>query len=319
MGVKMKTCDSAQQRISLQKLIPVIGLVLIVVIFEILSRGRLLALRNLKNILIQSYPVIIISVGAVFVFAHGGMDLSYGGVLGVSMFTAAAAAAAGWPLIVVFGISLLTAVMWYVVNGGVTIFGNVPSFIASLCVLYMCRGILNTVCSQERKNIPPALFAYDNWAVKLPVLITVVFLAWLIFEKTGFGKGNRAAGGNAYAALQSGIKVSFVKFAGYLVSAVTVGIAAFFSLLRAGSVTTSTGQGLEMNIITALVLGGVSLSGGTKTKMINAVLGAVMVILLRNALIVTGVNERIVEGIQGVALLLLVFLTYSRDKNSLLT
>ena len=319
MEDKMKTAGSVQPRIPLQKLIPVIGLVLIVVVFEIVSRGRLLALRNLKNILIQSYPVIIISVGAVFVFAHGGMDLSYGGVLGVSMYTAAAAAAFGWPLSVVFGMSLLTAVLWYVVNGGVTIFGNVPSFIASLSVLYMCRGILNTVCAHERKNIPPALFAYDSWAVKLPVLITVVFLAWLIFEKTGFGKGDRAAGGNTYAALQSGIKVNFVKFAGYLVSAVTVGIAAFFSLLRAGSVTTSTGQGLEMNIITALVLGGVSLSGGTKTKMINAVLGAVMVILLRNALIVTGVNERIVEGIQGVALLLLVFLTYSRDKNSLLT
>jgi ribose transport system permease protein len=319
MGAKMETINPVQRRIFLQKLIPVIGLLLIVVVFEIVSRGRLLALRNLKNILIQSYPVIIIAVGAVFVFAHGGMDLSYGGVLGVSMYTAAAAAALGWPLSVVFGMSLLTAVLWYVVNGGVTIFGNVPSFIASLSVLYMCRGILNTVCAHERKNIPPALFVYDNWEVKLPVLIAVIFLAWLIFEKTAFGKGDRAAGGNAYAALQSGIKVSLVKFTGYLVSAVTVGIAAFFSLLRAGSVTTSTGQGLEMNIITALVLGGISLSGGTKTKMINAVLGAVMVVLLRNALIVTGVNERIVEGIQGVALLLLVFLTYSRDKNSLLT
>jgi ribose transport system permease protein len=315
----MKTVDSVQPRVSFRKLIPVIGLVLIIIVFEIISRGRLLAFRNLKNILIQSYPIIIIAVGAVFVFAHGGMDLSYGGVLGVSMYTAAAAAAFGWPLAVVFGISLLTAVLWYTVNGGITIFGNVPSFITSLSVLYMCRGILNTVCAHERKNIPAVLFVYDNWAVKLPVLLAVVFVAWLIFERTGFGKGDRAAGGNTCAALQSGIKVNLVKFAGYLVSAVTVGIAAFFSLLRAGSVTTSTGQGLEMNIITALVLGGVSLSGGTKTKMINAVLGAVMVILLRNALIVTGVNERIVEGIQGVALLLLVFLTYSRDKNSLLT
>ena len=315
----MNTATTVMPRFSLRKMIPLIGLVAIVVVFEILSGGKLLAVRNLKNILTQSYPVIIIALGAVFVFAHGGMDLSYGGALGVSMYIAARIASHGYPLYLVCVGALLTAVVCYLVNGLVSVYGNVPSFITSLSILYICRGILNTVCAHERESIPPEFFDYDIWSIKIPVLILIIVITWILFEKTSLGKSERAIGGNMYAALQSGIPVRLIKIAGYMVSAVTVGIASFFSLLRAGSVTTSTGQGLEMNIITALVLGGVSLSGGPKTRIANAILGAVMVILLRNALIVIGVNERVVEGIQGVALLLLVFLTYSRDKNNLLT
>ena len=86
-------------------------------------------------------------------------------------------------------------------------------------------------------------------------------------------------------------------------------------MARAGSVSTSTGQGMEMNVVTALVLGGVPLSGGSKVKMIGAVVGSFSVILLRNGLIILGVNERVVEGL---VLLLLVFLTYVKNKDGVL-
>ena len=89
-------------------------------------------------------------------------------------------------------------------------------------------------------------------------------------------------------------------------------------MARAGSVSTSTGQGMEMNVVTALVLGGVPLSGGSKVKMIGVVVGSFSVILLRNGLIILGVNERVVEGIQGLVLLLLVFLTYVKNKDGVL-
>ena len=104
----------------------------------------------------------------------------------------------------------------------------------------------------------------------------------------------------------------------YIISGVTVGIAGFILMVRAGSVSTSTGQGLEMNVITALVLGGVPLSGGSRVKMIGALVGSFSVILLRNGLIVLGVNERVIEGIQGLVLLLLVFLTYVKNQDGIL-
>ena len=104
----------------------------------------------------------------------------------------------------------------------------------------------------------------------------------------------------------------------YVISGITVGIAGFILMARAGSVSTSTGQGLEMNVITALVLGGVPLSGGSRVKMIGALVGSFSVILLRNGLIILGVNERVIEGIQGLVLLLLVFLTYVKNQDGIL-
>ncbi|KKW28301.1 MAG: hypothetical protein UY72_C0076G0001 [Candidatus Uhrbacteria bacterium GW2011_GWD2_52_7] len=277
-----------------------------------------MAKRNLINILTQAYPIIIVSLGAAFVFSHGGMDLSYGGVLGVSILVTTIAAGMGVPVFLAILISIAVAVVCYLVNGFVSVYCNVSPFIACLCVLYICRGILNTVCAKSRISIPVDMFKYDNWTLKIPVLIVVVIISYLLFEKSKIGKASRAIGGNALAAQQAGINVKQIKMFGYMISAFAVGIASFFTMIRAGSVTTSTGQGLEMNIVTALVLGGIPLSGGSKVKILGAILGALTVILLRNGLIITGVNERIVEGIQGVALLLIVFLTYSKNKNALL-
>lgn len=115
-----------------------------------------------------------------------------------------------------------------------------------------------------------------------------------------------------------GINVDCTRMAAYVLSGITVGISGFILMLRAGSVSTSTGQGLEMNVITALVLGGIPLSGGSKVKIVGTLIGSFSVILLRNGLIILGVNERVIEGIQGIVLLLLVFLTYKKNKDDIL-
>ena len=107
------------------------------------------------------------------------------------------------------------------------------------------------------------------------------------------------------------------RMAAYLISGVTVGIGGFILMARAGSVSTSTGQGLEMNVITALVLGGVPLSGGSRAKMVGALIGSFSVILLRNGLIILGINERVIEGIQGLVLLIIVFLTYMKNNDGI--
>ena len=191
--------------------------------------------------------------GAIFVYSHGGMDLSYGGVIGFSVLVAILVANTGVPAGVVFITNILAALVWFVLNGVVSVYLQVSPFITSLCIMYMCRGILNRT-----------------------------------------------------------------RMIAYIISGITVGIAGFILMARAGSVSTSTGQGMEMNVVTALVLGGVPLSGGSKVKMIGAVVGSFSVILLRNGLIILGVNERVVEGIQGLVLLLLVFLTYVKNKDGVL-
>ena len=153
--------------------------------------------------------------------------------------------------------------------------------------MYMCRGILNTVCASQKYSIPVELFEFDNQKFKLGMLLGVFIICYILFEKTAIGKDNKAIGGNPAAAKQAGVNVNRTRMIAYIISGITVGIAGFILMARAGSVSTSTGQGMEMNVVTALVLGGVPLSGGSKVKMIGAVVGSFSVILLRNGLIST--------------------------------
>jgi len=302
----------------LQKLVPFLGLFLMIIVFQVMGEGKLLTKGNLTSILNQTVYVGIMAFGAVFVYAHGGMDLSYGGVIGFSVLISILAANTGAPLPVVFLVNILAALVWFLLNGAVSVYLKVSPFITSLCIMYMCRGILNTVCAAQKYSIPVYMYEYDNWTFKIIMLLVVYITYYLLFEKSSIGKANRAIGGNLPAAQQAGINANRTRMTAYILSGITVGIAGFILMLRAGSVSTSTGQGLEMNVITALVLGGVPLSGGSKVKMTGALVGSFSVILLRNGLIILGVNERVIEGIQGLVLLLLVFLTYEKNKDGIL-
>ena len=320
METKVKTAPESTQRLMevFRKLVPFLGLILMILIFQIFGEGRLLTKGNLTSILNQTVYVGIMAFGAVFVYSHGGMDLSYGGVIGFSVLISILAANAGAPLWMVFITNIASALVWFILNGVVSVYLKVSPFITSLCIMYMCRGILNTVCAAQKYSIPVYMYEYDSWTVKIAVLIAVYVICWFLFEKSGIGKANKAAGGNPLAAQQAGIHVNRTRMTAYIISGITVGIAGFILMLRAGSVSTSTGQGLEMNVITALGLGGVPLSGGSKVKIIGALIGSFSVILLRNGLIILGVNERVIEGIQGLVLLLLVFLTYEKNTDGIL-
>lgn len=301
----------------LRKVIPFLGLAIMIVVFQVFGNGRLLTQGNIKSILNQSVYVAIMAFGAVFVYSHGGMDLSYGGVIGFSVLTAILAGRAGAPLPVIILVNITAAVVWFILNGLVSVYLKVSPFITSLCIMYMCRGILNTVCAKEKYSVPVYIYNYDNWPIKITVLVVAFVVCYLLFEKSWIGKANKAIGGNPLAAQQAGVNVERSRMIAYIISGITVGVGGFILMARAGSVSTSTGQGLEMNVITALVLGGVPLSGGSRAKMVGALVGSLSVIILRNGLIILGVNERVIEGIQGLVLLIIVFLTYAKNKDGI--
>lgn len=301
----------------LKKMIPFLGIIIMILVFQIGGDGKLLTKGNINSIINQSVYVSIMAFGAVFVYAHGGMDLSYGAVLGFSVLVGILVAQTGVPVPVVILANILSALAWSVLNGLVSVYLRVTSFIVSLSIMYMCRGILNTVCASQKYSVPVEIYNYDSQAIKIGVLVASFIVCYLLFEKSPIGKANKAIGGNDVAARLAGVNVEKSRMIAYIISGITIGISAFILMARAGSVSTSTGQGMEMNVVTALVLGGVPLSGGSRVKMIGALVGSFSVIILRNGLIILGVNERVVEGIQGIVLLLIVLLTYVKNKDGI--
>ncbi len=313
-----EAADAKERMIArLKKLIPFLGIILMILIFETGSHGKLLTRGNVNSIINQTVYVAVMAFGAVFVYSHGGMDLSYGGVLGFSVLIGILVANTGVPVAVVILANIISALAWFLLNGFVSVYLKVSSFIVSLCVMYMCRGILNTVCAKQKFSVPVYMYSFDSVPIKLSVLVVSFIVCYLLFEKSPVGKANKAIGGNPVAARLSGIHTERTRMLAYVISGITVGVSAFILMARAGSVSTSTGQGMEMNVVTALVLGGVPLSGGSRVKMTGSLVGSFSVIILRNGLIILGVNERVVEGIQGIVLLLLVLLTYVKNKDGI--
>lgn len=310
---KMEKLDSVKSA-----LIPFAGLVLMILVFEFASKNKLLLPANLVTILNQSFSVMIIALGATFVFAHGGLDISYGSVFGISVLCAAAAAHAGYTGLA-FPVAVAAAALCALLNGGISIFCGISPFITSICILFIGRGILNTVCSSSQIAIPAAMLSIDNWQTKLAVLAATIAVTAVLFEKTKIGRNNKAIGGNARSAEQAGVNIKAYRLIAYLISGITIGIASFFSLVRMGSVSSATGQGLEMSIITALVLGGMPMTGGTGARIISAIIGSISIIILKNGLIILGVDEKIIEGIQGIIILAIIFVSYKKEKDALLS
>ena len=270
-----EAADAKERMIArLKKLIPFLGIILMILIFETGSHGKLLTRGNVNSIINQTVYVAVMAFGAVFVYSHGGMDLSYGGVLGFSVLIGILVANTGVPVAVVILANIVSALAWFLLNGFVSVYLKVSSFIVSLCVMYMCRGILNTVCAKQKFSVPVYMYSFDSVPIKLSVLVVSFIVCYLLFEKSPVGKANKAIGGNPVAARLSGIHTERTRMLAYVISGITVGVSAFILMARAGSVSTSTGQGMEMNVVTALVLGGVPLSGGSRVKMTGSLVGS---------------------------------------------
>ena len=192
--------EKAKAKEILQKIIPFLGIILMIIIFQVGGEGKLLTKGNINSILNQTVYIAIMAFGAIFVYSHGGMDLSYGGVIGFSVLVAILVANTGVPAGVVFITNILAALVWFVLNGVVSVYLQVSPFITSLCIMYMCRGILNTVCASQKYSIPVELFEFDNQKFKLGMLLGVFIICYILFEKTAIGKDNKANKLITYAA-----------------------------------------------------------------------------------------------------------------------
>lgn len=311
----------AKKKEKISMILPFLGIIFIVIFFAIVTKGNTLKAENLKNIMNQSFNIIIVAVGAVFVYSHGGMDMSVGAVQGLSSVVMASLILNGAiPNWLVLPVSMVVGIVCGFLTGAIHVAIGVPAFVVSLCIKYIATGITRTATSAKDLYIPYNSFSYwNNWVLKLLVLLLVIVISYIVFEYTRVGKYLKAIGGNKTTAYQSGVNVKKYIVLAYMILGATVGLVAFFGLTRTGVVSSSTGQGFELDILTAIVLGGFPLAGGSKSNIRSAILGAITVAVLTNGLTLWGVDPNIIGGIQGVLFLIIVYLSYERKKDEVVS
>lgn len=297
-------------------LVAPISLVAVFVVFSIWQGGQgFLSLYNVQNIVVQAAPLVIMGVGVVFVLSAGELDLSFASVVGLSAVVAALVAQATGVAILAAGAGLLAGVVVGLVNGALVTLARLPSFVVTLATAGVIAGVAMTLSDQRSIAITSDAFIQvlgGGAVLGVPTILlwalAVVLLAQHVLRSRRFGAHVLVVGDNRLAAEASGIRVTRVRIAVFLVGSVT---AAFAGLLLAGRLQVGRHDfaALDlMTVIAAVIIGGTRLFGG-RGSIVGAVCGALLMATLNNGLILAGLTVSQQMIFRGLLILAAVALT----------
>lgn len=289
------TGDSLLTKILVRQETTLILVILVIGTFAAARSELFLSPSNLTEILRSSVIYFVIACGAALLIIGGGLDFSAGAVFTLGALSTCKLLVDGlpWPLAVVAGMAICCTIG--AVNFVVITYLHVPPIIATIGSFYMLTGINNLVT--DGSDVLPLPESFQQVAqggiagVPNDVLIALAVgvLFWFLLERTRFGVNVRALGGNRQAAVGNGLRVVRLDLTLYVIAAATAALAGivYSSRVGAGQVTAG-GTSTTLNAITAVLIGGVSLMGGMGSIQGIAV-GAVLLSLIDNALVLTGI------------------------------
>ncbi|MDD7021965.1 MAG: ABC transporter permease [Aeromonadales bacterium] len=300
---------SARRWKLIRALLPIAGLILMIIFFNYETNGRLL--KHLPLAMSQVYVIMIASMGVFFIMTMGGLDFSQGSILGLSCIVVCAVSKYSIPLAILAGIATGAAIG--AVNGYFYVRRKIKSFIVTICTMFLFRGLIKYLTTNSPVAGSPQLLMIDSTTFKVVCTAAVVAVGFVIFTFTKFGVYLKAIGAGEQAAKFAGIRTDRMKFMVYVLSGAITGFAAFISAIKIGSVTSSGGNMLETQILIALVLGGMPISGGAMARFGNCVVGSLLYVVLLSGLTMMGFTPQLMQLIQGIVFLVFVAIFADRD------
>ena len=298
----------------MEKIIPFIGQILLIIVVSILNPS-FLDLSNLLNLLRQISINGLIAFGMTFIILTGGIDLSVGSILALSSAFIALMITSGVDPIIALIIGVLIGFVLGAVNGLLVTKGNMAPFIATLATMTIFRGL--TLVITDGNPITNLGDSYlfqlfgKGYFIGIPVpavtMIIVFVILLIILQKTTFGRHTYAIGGNEVAAKISGIKVNKIKILIYGISGLMSALAGGILTSRLNSAQPTAGTSYELDAIAAVVLGGTSLTGG-KGRIVGTLIGVLIIGVLNNGLNLLGVSSFYQQVVKGVVILIAVLI-----------
>ena len=281
----------------LKAALPMIGFVIIIVVMHIMTNGKILTPKKLRLLFSQIYYPTIVATGVFFIMTLGSIDFTEGSTLGVASIVVSALSFHSIPLAIAGGI--LTGALIGAINGFFHVKFRLPSFIVTICTMYLFRG----VC---------AYFTTETAVPASNATLAVLAVAFFLFRFTRIGNDVKAVGSGETAARFSGVRTGRVKFLAFVAAGALTGLAAFVNVIKVGSITSTAGNQLETQILISLVLGGLPITGGAKVRFSNIIIGTLMYAILNSGLSILGYEPQVQQLIKGIVFLIFVALTIDR-------
>ncbi len=288
--------------------------------------NRFLQPKNLDRLIKDTSFFAIMAVGATVIIITGGIDLSVGSVYCLAAVCGAmflqrygSGGVEGHSVGIVLGavvICLGVGALCGLANGMMIVYLRVHPFIITLGTMAVLRGI--AFVSTEARSIAGLSEAFTDdfirqqfgtpfYPVPMTLMLLVTLGGWLLLSKAGLGRRIYAIGGNEEAARYSGVRVGWVKIFVYTIGGLTAGIAAMIMIGYYGSASSASGDGYELQVIAAAVVGGASLTGGRGTAL-GAMLGALVIRMIDNGIIILEFDQNYRQIILGTVIILTVVL-----------
>ena len=282
---------------------------------------RFFRLANIINIFEQISTLGVVASGAAIMIISGNFDISVGAIIGLSASSMAMMIKAGIPIYIVVPCGILIAILCDSFVGFTSIVFNAPSFITSLASTSIFNGIALAITSATLQTIfgKFAFIGSTRLFGVIPLMFVIGLVMYLIvhfvLKSTRFGRRIYAIGSNSQAAYLSGINVKKSKMEFFVLNGAFVGIAATMLLSRIGAAGASTGAGLELQAMGAVVIGGTPISGG-KGDIFGTFLGVLLMGLISNSLNMLQANPFLQELATGALIILAVGISALSNKNA---
>ncbi len=298
-------------------------LIVMMIAMTILKPGQFMTKSNMLNILRQISITGVIALGTAFPIIAKGIDVSGGSVVALSAVITGTMVsvdghnfAVGIGILIGLGVGLLCGVF----SGIMTAYGNVPPFITTLAVQLGARGLAQIYTDGKPvTNFPDSFLVIGRGTilgVPIPILIFVLMsvVTYIILHMTKFGSYTYAIGGNTTAAIVSGINVKLITTLIYGFAGVMSALGGIILAARSTSALPSYGSGYEMDAITCVVIGGVSMNGGIG-KVQKMIIGVIIVGILSNGMTMLMIDANWQTVVKGMVILLAVLFDQRRALN----
>ncbi|HBR02183.1 MAG TPA: ribose ABC transporter permease [Ruminiclostridium sp.] len=273
----------------------ILPLIILFVSMSIIKTDTFLTTSNIMNILRQSSTYAIMAVGMTFPIITGGIDLSQGSLLAVVAIVVGMVIRDTGNILLAVIAGLAIGVVIGTLNGVVIAFLGMPPFIMTLGTMRALRGVALLLTKGSPIDIKLESFRFMGTesllGIPIPayIFVLVAIAAQFILSKTSTGRFIFALGSNMEAAKISGVRTNWNRIKAYMISGICVAIASVLYISRLGSAQPIAGEGYELEAVAAAVIGGTSIVGGEGSA-IGSIIGAVVVALIRNAMVLMQVS-----------------------------
>lgn len=308
-------------KVNIKKMItnlaPLAGLLILVIAFLAIGTVKDINIPyGIQSVLNQSIVVAVVATGAVFIYTLGSFDISLGASVAVSALLGGMVYLRTGSILMMFLVCIGVAVITALTNSVLASVFNLPVFVTTIAMLSVLNALVLLLISLNGTgseiSVPMAAVSrFDSIPFKIAVLVLYTAFCVFVFLFTPVGRREKFLGGNQLCAKLTGISIKKYSIIAFVISGIGVGIGAFLSIIYAPTLTKNTASSVGMDVIIAIVFGGMPVSGGARSKIYAALVGAFSMTFLGQIMTLFNLNSGIGQMVKAVIFLLIVFIASS--------